>query len=944
MKNLFLFLFSIMATVVTVHAQTYCNLIDNPTLDGCNCGSSDPFNIGNVPGWEDVVGTPSMSSDNHSPLVSGAVWSRINGGLSGEAFGQPIAALVPGKTYVYSFWVKQDFSNPLNTGTGPVYGALGMSSTVAGIATLNGLGAMSKQQLGTTSFNGTAGPWIQLSGCFTATQAWDYIAFWGAATTSTTMWVLFDDVELFEVKPFAGQDTFICGDSIPVTLGDTACGDSALSPMNISESFQWTELGSGTVVGTSSQLTVTAFGRKKYVLEHTLSTDSASCTDYDTVEVCQSLQPTADLGPDDTLCPGVCMDLNLPSDTSYTYWWNTGDTGSTITVCSAGTYIGIVTTACGCSDTDTVTISYYPEIVIDIPDTQLCESELPFTVSAPPGYAQYQWSGGGTGNTKLIGAGGNYSVTVTDVNGCTKTDAFTVTVWEINTGLSDTSICDAALPVTVSVPAGYAQYQWSTGSTANSTSVGSAGTYTVTVTDGHGCTKTDELSVTTFSIDAAIDVLTDTSDLCDNFSIELHAYNANNPLGSGYLYQWSTGQTSANITVNANGTYWVKVYSSDSVCMDSVAITLNIPPCCNLAPQIHNMTISVNTVWSNTMLTIDGTITVNNHAQLTISNSKLNMLPCSKIIVERGSDLVITGSEIGMCSTGWQGIEVWGHIDACPNDLSQQAKLVATNSFFRHADIAVFAGNRAGKTYAGGVLVIENCVFEDNFVDIMFEEWNMAGVCNFNCNPHGWQSHVWYNQFLPIRHTEYCTSYATGILSQYGFGNAMSHCNIIDMSWNPNVYTIPTYPPFLRCNRDPMNPADVTNTAAGTSAYPTMPPGGLVFDHNTYAMPCFNPHYNKTGETGQDGSSQTSATDRFALQITPNPVSGEMTVTLQEAPGVYTLDIRDVLGKTVWSGKINCAGSGCVNKVDLGNVASGSYLVIFTRSDGWQASRKIIVR
>lgn len=93
---------------------------------------------------------------------------------------------------------------------------------------------------------------------------------------------------------------------------------------------------------------------------------------------------------------------------------------------------------------------------------------------------------------------------------------------------------------------------WSTGSTAETISVTQTGNYSVTYTDGLGCTSTDSIQVDISIGSASVDLGPDTM-LCDGASVTLDA-------GSGFSgYAWSTGETTQMITVDTAGDYSVTV-------------------------------------------------------------------------------------------------------------------------------------------------------------------------------------------------------------------------------------------------------------------------------------------------------------------------------------------------------------------------------------------------
>src|SRR4029079_12937446 len=104
--------------------------------------------------------------------------------------------------------------------------------------------------------------------------------------------------------------------------------------------------------------------------------------------------------------------------------------------------------------------------------------------------ASYAWSNGATTSSITVNASGSYSVTVTDANGCSATSAATnVTVNPLPaasiTGSGPTTFC-AGCSVTLTASSG-ASYAWSNGATTPSITVNDSGSYSVTVTDPHGC-------------------------------------------------------------------------------------------------------------------------------------------------------------------------------------------------------------------------------------------------------------------------------------------------------------------------------------------------------------------------------------------------------------------------------------------------------------------------
>jgi hypothetical protein len=60
---------------------------------------------------------------------------------------------------------------------------------------------------------------------------------------------------------------------------------------------------------------------------------------------------------------------------------------------------------------------------------------------------------------------------------------------------ADSTVCSYNLPITLEGPAGFATYQWNTGSTSSSTNAPGAGNYQLTVTNEFACTDNDIVAV-----------------------------------------------------------------------------------------------------------------------------------------------------------------------------------------------------------------------------------------------------------------------------------------------------------------------------------------------------------------------------------------------------------------------------------------------------------------
>lgn len=225
-------------------------------------------------------------------------------------------------------------------------------------------------------------------------------------------------------------------------------------------------------------------------------TNGCSATDSMTVTVTEAAKPT--ITPSDTvvLCSGDSTPLSV-NESFADYVWSTGQRGPTITVSQAGAYAVTATAADGCrSVSDSVIVQVKeklePTISTDGPTT-FCEGDS-VVLSAPAGFPRYLWSTLDTTRTIAVTASGSYAVTVTASGGCSETSPSIDIVAKpspnpLIQASGPTSVCDGD-SVVLDVGENFDTYRWSTGETEHRIVVTTSGTYSVTVTNAAGCTRT----------------------------------------------------------------------------------------------------------------------------------------------------------------------------------------------------------------------------------------------------------------------------------------------------------------------------------------------------------------------------------------------------------------------------------------------------------------------
>ncbi len=167
------------------------------------------------------------------------------------------------------------------------------------------------------------------------------------------------------------------------------------------------------------------------------------------------------------------------------------------------------------------------------------------TILTANGTGTYLWSESST-TESIVATSGDYTVTLTDANGCTATQSTSVTE-NVSPSLSisgDLEYCQGFN--TILTANGTGTYLWSESSTTESI-VATSGDYTVTLTDANGCTATQSTSVTE-NVSPSLSISGDL-EYCQGFNTILTAN------GTG-TYLWSESSTTESI-VATSGDYTV---------------------------------------------------------------------------------------------------------------------------------------------------------------------------------------------------------------------------------------------------------------------------------------------------------------------------------------------------------------------------------------------------
>jgi hypothetical protein len=456
----------------------------------------------------------------------------------------------------------------------------------------------------------------------------------GCAATSAAAQVFVKPSPSTPIVTAGGPTTFCSGGFVTLSAQTTSINPTAITWL-WSNGHPW----SGVTITQSGNYTATA----------TLEGCSVTSAPLTVTVKPRPATPTITASGPTTFCAEGSVTLTAnTSTTGVSYQWSNGATTPSITVNQSGNYT-VTATLDGCSSTSAATsvtvkpIPAAPSISASGSTTFCSGGSVTLTANTSTSGVAYQWSTGATTPSITVNQSGNYNVTAT-LDGCSSTSAATsVTVKPapatptITASGSTTFCAGGSVTLTANTSTTGVTYQWSNGATTPSITVNQSGNYTVTATLD-GCSSTSAATaVTVKPIPAAPSVTASgPTTFCAGSSVNLTASST-----SGATYQWSTGATSANISVNQSGTY-------------TVTATLN-----GCTSPSASTTVTVNAIPATPSITASGATTfcAGGNVTLTASSSTSgatyawsNGASTSSITVSQSGNYSVTATANGCTS------------------------------------------------------------------------------------------------------------------------------------------------------------------------------------------------------------------------------------------------------------------------------------------------------
>ena len=385
------------------------------------------------------------------------------------------------------------------------------------------------------------------------------------------------------------------------------------------------------------------------------------------------------------VCPYATVQLHYAGPNGFNVLWENNQTTNTATFQAISEGLFHITSSFGNEvyyDSIYVKFKPIPNATISSQGTLLvcASSSLYLSTSSGSAY-QYQWYknnvliSGATSISYLPLLTGTYNVIIKDtLTTCSDTSdnanlSFSFSI----SAAANSGGCNSVVPL--SLPSGTGNsYQWYlnnnliVGATTNNYNANVSGAYKALVTNGPCSVYTAPINVTVVNTVASLFTATGAAEICKGSSTQIQAIQ-----GSGYVYQWSTGDTTSllNVVPIHTSKYYLTLTYGNNVCHDSVLVQVHEPAltisndtavCYGKTVALHVLNASAGTIqWSNNIVANQlfvpqstNTYTATNSDNLGCSISDSVLVTVQSLpIVQAGNDVfVCDGSSVVLSATG----------------------------------------------------------------------------------------------------------------------------------------------------------------------------------------------------------------------------------------------------------------------------------------------------
>lgn len=585
-----------------------------------------------------------------------------------------------------------------------------------------------------------------------------------------------------------------------------------------------------------------------------------------------------------TFCEGTSSTFStgtVAGATSYTWSVpagsviNSGQGTTSISVTfgpSSGNVSVTADNSCGSSAPTNLalTINAAPPVVANSTASALCTGgSVTLTGS---GATSYSWSGGVTDGIAFVPTiTDTYTVTGTDGNGCTNTAITTVTVNSLPTVTANTSANTVCEGTNVTLTGGGAStYSWTGGVTDGVPFAATVtDTYTVTGTDGNGCTNTAMVSVTVNPL-PAVAANSTANAICIGDSVVL--------TGSGAIsYTW-TGGANDGVAFAPTATDTYTVTGTDANGCTNVAsstVTVNALPVVSLGPDstqcggsitLDAMNTGATYMWNDSTTAQTNNVTssgiyavVVTDTNGCVSTDSVNVTINAVPVINFGADTSLCGGTLTLDAQNAGSTYMWN------DSTTAQTMVVSSNG-----------------TYYVDVTSADGCAGTDTIMVTINTPPTVNGTASSG---------------------SVCADDANVTLTGTPSGGAWSGPGVTGNAFDPSVGAGSYQPTYTYTD---------TNGCSGTAQV------------SIAVSACV-------------GIQEQAATGGFFVY--PNPNTGTFSLAIANDAESMQIEITDAEGRVVYAANENAVSAGSVYQVSMENLSNGIYFMRVTTPDNMQMIR-----
>lgn len=663
----------------------------------------------------------------------------------------------------------------------------------------------------------------------------------------------------------SGPTTFCQGNSVVLN-----------APISAGNNYQWFNNGTAIPGAVTNIYNATSTGNYSILVTNNTCPSSSSPISVVSNPIPQT--PIISANGNTSICQGnsVTLNSNIPGNI-----WSNGSTNQSITVNQSGIYSAQASSnGCLSANSNAINVSVNP-----LPNTPVINASGPTTFCNggtvtlnSSSLSGNLWSNNSTGQNITVNSSGSYTVTATDLNGCSSTSApIVINVNPIPSAPTisangPTTFCSGAnVSLVSSIPNGNL---WSNSISSQTNTVNTSGTYYATVTE-NGCTSPQSNNITVTVNNTPPQPIISANGpttFCSGNSVVLTS-----SASTGNL--WSNNEISQSIPITSSGTYSVQVISNGcSNTSNPVTITVNPTPA---APIINASGPTTFCQGSNVTLTTNSTTGVT----WTASNGSLFPVP-SLIVQSSQSSIYATVTQNGCTSAPSLPISTTVLPIGTPT-FTQIQPICAGESFI--------LPNTSNNGYLGTWLPALN-----NNLTTTYTFTPSAGQCANN------QTMSVIVNSLPQVVLAPFTNICDTIISFQLTGGSPSGGVFSGTSVSNNIF----------------------NLSVGIGTYP------ITYTFSDINGCASNSLQNLTVISCDDVSVDENKVQ--TINIYPNPTSELLIIASSIQFNNADYIVRDISSRIVKKGKLN----GDLNSIDLENLQSGSYFLLINNLDSFNFIKK----